>query len=199
MDDRPEARDVEAMRQIMEQAQDGAPDSGRHFLLWGVVTVAGLLGTYANLNGSRATVGAIWGVSIAIGWLAAMWIGYRERRRARVRNLLSGVLAGIWIGTGISATLATAAGLYLRLIAPEALPGVICIVLGGGFFASSFAYRSLWLRAVAFGWWGGGVAMLVWPGAYTLLLMTGMVIAFDIVPGALLYRRASASRAAAAE
>lgn len=198
MDDRPGSGDLEAIRRMMEEAQSGAPDSGKHFLLWGAVTAVGLVGTYINLNGPPEATGWLWGVAIALGWAVAMWVGWREQSRARVQNLMNSVVAGIWIGTSVSVTLVVIGGLYLKAFAASALPGATSLVIGGGFFASSFAYRSAWLRAMAIGWWVGGSAMLAWRGPYTLLLMAGLVVAFDIVPGIVLFRRANASRAARA-
>lgn len=74
-----------------------------------------------------------------------------------------------------------------------ALGGVMATVLGAACFASAFLYRSRWVGALAVGWWLGGAAMFVWPGRHTLLVMAGMLIALQIVPGMLLYSRARAA------
>lgn len=59
---------------------------------------------------------------MAPGWLFSLWAGYRWDRTAPVSNLAGRVLAGIWVGTGITTTLlGVMAGL---MVAFFVLPGL---------------------------------------------------------------------------
>lgn len=191
MNEHPEARDLEAIRRLMETAQAGVPGAWPYFVIWGTVTTLALLVTYVALRGAPISIGWTWGVALAAGWLASLGVGRRQTERATVGNLLHRVVAGIWIGTAVAVTLLVTLGMLAHAVAASALPGLVSILLGSAWFASSFAYRDVRLRVMAVGWWVGGGAMLAWRGPWTLLLMAGLVVAFDLIPGLWLYRRSA--------
>jgi hypothetical protein len=179
-----ELQELSGIRQLMEEAARGVPDRGRHFVIWGVVMAAAVLATYAALP-----LGVVWGVALAAGWGLAIWTARRETARAPVDTLLARVLAGIWVGCGVSATLVALLAVYGGAFPAAAVPGAIALILGGGYFASSVAYRRRWMALVAGAWWLGGAAMLIWPARETLLVLAGLLVLFQIVPGVLLRRQ----------
>jgi hypothetical protein len=134
-------------------------------------------------------------VSLATGWGLALWVGRRDEVRAPVQTLLARVVAGIWVGCGVSATLVAVLGYYARALPERTLPGVSALVVAAGFFATSFAYRSSWMRLSAVGWWLGAIGMLLWPGPRTLLVMAGLLMVLQVLPGVLFYRRSRGERA----
>jgi hypothetical protein len=187
----PEPReDLAAIRRLMEESQAAAGEDGRHFLLWGTLTAAGLLGTYAGVTGALAIDPRwLWGVLVALGWIGSFWIGARGNRQARVRTLGRRLLAVVWTACGVTLSLIAAAGLFGGAVSPRALSGLVSVVVAGGFLASAVLTGHRWLGAVAAAWWFGGGMMLFFPGLYTLPLLAAMTVALQVVPGAVLYRR----------
>lgn len=195
MDDRPDERDLATIRRLMEDSQQGVPETGKHFIIWGVVIALAAVLTYASLRGAAVPIAVVWAASLVVGWVLSLWAGWREEASAPVQTLLGRVVAGIWIGCGVSATLVAVLGYYAGALPPAALSGTIGLVIAAGCFASSFAYRSAWMRVLAAGWWLGAAGMLLWPGPTSLLVMAGLLVLLQIVPGVLLYQRARAHRA----
>lgn len=195
MDDRPDERDLATIRRLMEESQQGAPEAGKHFIMWGIVIALALVLTYAALQGAPLSVGWVWALTLGAGWGLSLWTGWRRDARAPVQSIVGRVVAGIWIGCGVSATLVTALGYYGEALPPSALPGTVSLVIAVGYFASSFAYRSPWMRVLAVGWWLGAAGMLLRPGPRSLLAMAGLLVALQIIPGLVFYRRARLEQA----
>ena len=99
------SEDLRAIRRLMEESQQGVYESGKHYVLWGLVVAAGLALTYWALGRAEAAIPWIWGVCLAAGWGAAIWLGAREAAQAPVESLVSRTLAGTWIGCGVGLTL----------------------------------------------------------------------------------------------
>lgn len=198
MDPQPNTDDLAAMRRLMEESSRGVYETGKHYMLWGLVVAAGLCLTYWSLGRREAWIPWIWGIGLLVGWGAAAWLGSREAARAPVETLVSQTRAGIWIGCGIGMTILGLLGYYTGAIRPGALPAVIAVVMGVGYFASSFAYRSMVVRALGVAWWIGAVALLLWQGPHALLVLAALLVVLQVVPGALFHRRARARAASAA-
>lgn len=182
--------DLAAIRRLMEDSQAAAADDGRHFLLWGTLTAAGLFGTYAAVKGALAIDPRwMWGVLLAIGWIGSFWLGIRGARGTRVTTLGRRLLTVVWVACGVTLTLIAAAGLLGGAIDPRALSGLVSVVIGGPFLATAALTGERWLAGVAAAWWLAGAVMLFVPGLYTLPLLAAMALAFQVAPGAVLYRR----------
>ena len=190
------ADDIAAIRRMMDEAQHTIDDNGKYFVVWGTLTVAGLVATYLTVTRQAPlrTLWIAWAVLVALGWLTRLrWVRHDEAR-AKARTVASTMVAESWAATGIALTILVFAGATSGTIPPQAVPGVACALIGAGSFASAHVYRQLPLRAIAIAWWIGAVVMLVRPGTYTILLMAAMVLALLIAPGLLLWTRARADR-----
>jgi hypothetical protein len=67
---------------------------------------------------------------------------------------------------------------------------VVAAILGAGYFGSSFAWRNPAVRGLSVVWWLCAAGLLVWRGPAALLALAAMLVAFQVVPGALWYRSA---------
>lgn len=183
-------RDLAKIRSIMEEGRRTVYEGGRHYILWGILMAAALMTTYAAvLYAWPDWTALVWPVAVGLGWAGSMWIGYTDHARAPVHTLAGRVLGAIWIGFGITATIIGFAGPGTGAINIEALAGVMAVLLGSGYFASSFLYGFGWVRWLSVAWWAGGVAMMVWPGAHTLPALAAMMILLQVVPGLVFYSR----------
>lgn len=178
------------IRRLMEDSQRAVRENGIHYLAWGALTAAALVATYLLAGaGAASAIGWVWMVAIALGWTISIAVGRRQRSEAPVRTLAGRLLGAIWVGCGITLTLLGFVGSATGAIPGGSLQGILASVIGIGYFASSFVYGSATWRYLAAGWWAGAAVMLVWPGAYTLLLLAALVVALEVIPGMLLYVR----------
>lgn len=191
------AEDLAMIRRLMEQNRGVIQGAAAHYLLWGVLITGGLLATWASVQGVIGIgEGWIWPVTIGAGWLASMGIGYRQDRSAPVKTPAGRVMSAIWIGAGVTMTLLGFVGLYSGELGPNAMMASLSAVMGAAYFASGALHGSAWPRLVAGGWWAGSVAIFLWPGVHSLLVMAGLMVFFHLVPGLVVYRSGSAASAA---
>ena len=194
------ARDDLAMiRTLMEESRQTLDAGGPHFVVWGLLITAGLVGTYANAVGALELNALwLWGGAVGTGWVASAIVGMRTARRADVSSTGGRLLASIWIGAGIALTLLGFVGMPTRALdAPGGLLGAMAVVMGAACFASATVQRSGGLRAAAVGWWLGAVAMFVWSGLVSLLVMAGLMVLLHLAPG--IWLTTKGSRTAPAE
>lgn len=191
------AEDLAVIRRLMEQNRGVIHGAAAHYLLWGALITAGLLATWASVQGRIGIdVTWIWPVTIGAGWLASMWIGYRQDRSAPVNTPAGRVMTAIWIGAGVAMTLVGFVGLYSGALGPSAMMAAISALMGAAYFATGALHESVWPRLVAGGWWAGSVAIFLWPGVHATLVMAGLMVLFHLVPGLVVYRsRLTASAA----
>lgn len=192
MDQNPLTDDLAAIRRLMEESAQGVHESGKHYVLWGVVIAAGLLLTYWAIGRAESVVPWIWSGCLLLAWAGSLWLGTREAARAPVETLVSRIRAGIWIGCGIGMTMLGLLGYLTGAVRPEALPAVIATVLGIGYFASSFGYRSTPVLLLGVAWWVGAAALYRWPGPHALLVLAALLVVLQVIPGLVLGRRARA-------
>jgi hypothetical protein len=183
--------DLAAIRRLMEESQETIGAEGRHFVLWGLVTAVGLVGTWAAVTGAAdVDVRWTWAVLVGLGWIGSFWLGYRGARRERVRTLGRRLVSVVWIGSGVTLSLIAAAALFGDAVPTRALPGLLSVAIAGSFLSTAVLAGLRWLGLVAACWWLLGGLMLFFPGLYTLPLLAAMALALEVVPGLLLVQRA---------
>lgn len=183
-------QDLALIRRLMEESRRDVVDRGRHFLIWGPLSAAGLVMTYLAATGALGVNPvSVWLVVLAIGWTGSFVVGWRDGRRARVRTVGGRLLSGVWISAGGTLTVVALAGMFGPLVDVRALPGLLSVVIALPVLLTALLTGERWLVAVAAGWWSGGAVMLFAPGLYTLLLMAAMALLLMVVPGVVLHAR----------
>lgn len=189
--------DLALIRRIMEETRQEVTDRGRHLVIWGAISTAGLLATWwAALGRGGVDPVLVWTGLLAAGWTASLYVGWRDGRRARVRTAGRRFLSGVWLAAAVTLTLVGVAGMFGEVLSNRSLPGVLSAILAMPILLTSHLTGERWLSWVAAGWWLGGAVMLFVPGVYALPLMAGMALLLMAVPGGVLNARASARRAA---
>lgn len=191
------AEDLAMIRRLMEQSQGVIRGGAGHYLLWGVLITAGLLATWASVR-DLVPIGVawIWPGTIGVGWAGSMYLGYRQDREARVTTTAGRVMSGIWIGAGVTMTLLGFLGMASGAFEPSGMMAALSSVMGAAYFATGALHEGRWPRLVAAGWWAGAVALFLWPGVHALLVMAGLMVAFHLVPGLVVFRAKRAVSAA---
>lgn len=182
MDENDARRDLQEIRRMMEEGRRVVAGGGHHYVAWGLLITSALLLTWGvATRGWVLSTGWIWGIAVGVGWVFSIWAGYRWDRKARVSNLAGRVLAGIWIGTGITMTLVGFLG--GEVMGGSALLATESAIIGTAYLATATVQGSRGMGALAAGWWAGSVYMYLDPGAHVLLVMAGLMVAFHLLPG----------------
>jgi len=72
---------------------------------------------------------------------------------------------------------------------------LIAVLLGTGYLVCGVLYGKSWVSYLSMGWWGGAILMFYMQNLETLLIMIGMLIVLQIIPGIILYREFKIERA----
>ena len=176
--------------QLMHEAQAIVDDNGLQFVSWGALTVTGLLFTYlaVALRLPPSIPAIVWAILLVLGWLQWVWWGRRAHSRARVHTMTTRLVGSIWTSVGLALTALFLASVLWETLPAAALPGVVSSLLGIAYFACAPVYPKLPLRLLASLWWLGALLLFAWSGAHTLLVMAGMVLVLQVVPGIRLWR-----------
>jgi hypothetical protein len=182
-------QELRAIRGLMADSQAYLAGTWRHQLAWGCLTMLGLLGTWGStLYGAYSVVPWLWAAVLGGGWSWSILVE-RARTPPPVRNSAGRAFAGIWMGTGVALTLTGTVAVWSGSLAPAALPGMLAVLFGAGYFASGFLAGLGWMGWLALAWWLGGAALLWWPGPHALLGLAVMVLLLEVTPALVLRER----------
>jgi hypothetical protein len=182
--------DVALIRRLMSDAQGAVTETGVHQMWWGGWVALALAASWAASAGVLALgQGWIWTAFLVVGWSGGWLLGGWEDERSPVRTVAGRMTVSIWIGIGVAASIVGLAGAGSGTIGDGAVQGVISALIGAGYFASGAVTQLRAVRWLGAGWWVGAAVMLLFPGAYTKLLMAGMAVGLNFVPGLLLFVR----------
>lgn len=185
--------EIRMIRALMQEARDVTAAWGPHFVWWGSLATVGLVVTWLRVaHGAAVPVRGVWLGILLVGWAGSWALMRRAGRRAGRRSSAGRVLGGIWVGTGATLTAITGSSLLAGSPADVTLPGLCCLVFGGGYWATSRLTGRRSMAIGAWGWWLVGTAMLVWPGLWTIAAMAGLILGLVVVPGAFPPRDATA-------
>ena len=181
--------DLAAIRHLMESAQETVAINGWKLVLWGgLISAAEAVSYWTPSGGPPVPLWQVWGVAVGLGWAISISVRRRRLKRAAVNSLANRILAAIWVGCGLGLTLLGFCGRWSGTLTGPATPGVMSVVIGTAFFASSsFCNRALF-RGLAIVWWALGGTMLVWSRHINDLLMCAGLLLFMVLPGLLLSR-----------
>ncbi|WP_419161538.1 hypothetical protein [Candidatus Palauibacter sp.] len=182
--------DLAIIRRLMEDARETVSDNGWHLVLWGgVLAAAEAIGHWADSGVLPVSSRLVWGAALGLGWGISIPLRRWRRKHAAVDSLANRILAAIWIGCGLGLMLLGFCGAQTGTLPGPVAPGVMAIVIGTAFFASSSLCDRVLFRVLAVSWWAMGGAMLIWPGPANNLVMSAGLILLMAGPGLLLTRR----------
>ncbi|MBC8323139.1 MAG: hypothetical protein H8E70_06185 [Candidatus Marinimicrobia bacterium] len=177
--------DLAFIKGIIAESRKNRSASGIHLIVWGFLIPIGLIIDWfmivKGLQGIKELY--LWGLIIGSGWLFEMIYGWKVDRKKPVRTYAEKVDGFLWLSIGITLTILGFVGSSSGAIHAQFISPVFSTILAIGYFSSGFVYEVKWIRNLAFGWWGGAIIMFIFPGHYHLLLMAGMMIAFQTIPG----------------
>ena len=177
------------IKKVMNDSRKILIDDGKGFIFWGILVTIGLLVTYLSVAG-KWTVSLVWfwPALVAIGWIYTIVTEIRREKRSKTSTFAGKVLGGLWLAVGISATILGFAGSISGAYHGVFISPLISIVLGIGYFLSGILYGKSWLSLLSIGWWVGAIVMFFMQNLEVILVMIGMMIILQIIPGIILFK-----------
>jgi hypothetical protein len=180
------AEDLAFIRKIMDESSSFAEAGGEQFVIWGGVTGAGMLITWAIasrwLPGSGQTIWAVWFVALAAGFLLSGWRS-RRKSRAPVSSQVNRQIGAVWFALGMPMLLLFFVGQTYEVLRPMAIPATAAALLGTGIYLTGTLARIPWLRNLAFVWWVASIGLMIVRGPVVFLVYGVLVIALYVLPG----------------
>jgi hypothetical protein len=177
------------LNKVIRDSRRSVVDNGLSFIVWGILVTIGVGSIYIErLNESWSWSGWVWLATIVGGIIFSILYG-RKRSQSPVQTFASSLLGRLWSALGISMGLVGFVGSISRMIDPMAIAPLMACFLAVSYYVSGIVYDLKWFRNLAFGWWIGAIVMFLWHSPHTLGLYCLLMIAFQIIPGIILYRR----------
>lgn len=177
------------IKKVMIDSRKILIDDGKGTIFWGLLISFGLLITYLSIaQGWETSLSWFWPVLITFGWIYTIVTEIRSERKRRVKTFAGKIMGAVWISFGISATIlgfvGTVSGAYHGVF----ISPLIAVLLGTGYLVSGLLYGKAWVSYLSIAWWGGAIVMFFMQNLETLLIMIGMMIVFQVIPGIILYK-----------
>ena len=94
----------------------------------------------------------------------------------------------MWFSIGVSATIFGFIGSLSGAYHSVFISPTISVVLGIGYLMSGLLYGKTWISLLTIGWWTGAILMYFVQSLETILIMVGMMIFLQIIPGIILFK-----------
>ena len=182
--------EINMIKQIMDDSKKIVVDDGKGYIIWGILIVIGLVGTYILIQSRLYEfIGWLWVASIGAGWVYTIFRHVISGHKKKVRTFAGKILGALWFSCGITMTLIGFVGTGTGSYGAYTISPLMAVVLGIAYFVTGIIYGQPWVRNLAAGWWLGAVATFIWSGMYSLLVFAGMMIVLQIIPGIILYSK----------
>lgn len=185
--------DLEFIKKVVSDSRNIVKENGINFIIWGILIIVGLTVTYFDtvLSGDQYS-GETWIIVVSAGWIYSLVEWWKHRKIQRTITFAGKILGSTWLSTGI-------AMMILGFVAPSFsayhgvfISPVLATVLGIAFYITSIIYDSKMMQYLVPFWWIGAVVMFVFPGVHTIIIMAGMMLFLQVLPGIIFYRKYNA-------
>jgi hypothetical protein len=182
--------EISMIKQIMDDSKKIVVDDGKGYIIWGILIVIGLLGTYFSiLSKHYYYIGWLWIISIGIGWVYTIIVHAVKDHKKKVKTFAGKILGALWFSCGVAMTIVGFVGAGSNSYGPYTISPLMAVILGIAYFVTGVIYGQPWVRNLSIGWWIGAVVIFIWKDMNSLLVFAGMMIMFQIIPGIILYTK----------
>jgi len=177
------------IKKVMEDSRRIICDDGKSFIFWGILISIGMLVTYLKIAMDwGVNLGWFWPVLISFGWIVTIYVEIRADKKRSSKTFAAKILGSVWISCGIAMTILGFVGSITGAYNGVFISPLISVVLGIGYLLTGVIQGKRWVSLLAIGWWSGALLMFYLQNLETLLIMTGMMIFLQTIPGMILYK-----------
>ncbi|MBT3228578.1 MAG: hypothetical protein HOD43_05510 [Candidatus Marinimicrobia bacterium] len=189
MDNREAKEQLAFIKSVMDDSQKVLADNGDGFILWGVLMIlAGVSSYFLDQFELNRFQGWLYLGIVGIGWIYMLTL-HRKTDKSIIGNpLTKKIIDSIWIAVLATMTLLGFVGGASQAINLDHMTAVMYTVLGIAYFLQGVITGKVWVRNLAFGWWGGSIILFFLTHGYAGILAIVMMIGLQIIPG-FIFRR----------
>ena len=189
MDELTAQQEITFIKKVMQDSRKIVFYDGKDFIYWGIIVVICLLFTYFSVFfHTEKFIFYFWLILILLGFLGNSLFLKKRYKKLKVRSLAGKLLGLIWTATAIAMIIVGFVGPFSGAFNGVFVSPLMCTFLGPAYLLSGYLYGKKWISYLSIFWWTGAIVMFFLPGLYTLLLMAGMMVVLQIVPGIILYK-----------
>ncbi|MFH0735887.1 MAG: hypothetical protein V1773_14695 [bacterium] len=173
------------IKKIMTDSQRIMFEDGHSFIFWGIIVTIGQIITYLvySYHIFIEHFVWVWPILIGFGWVYTILINYKKYGKSRTHTFAGKIMGALWRAVGFSAMILGFVPSLAGAIHGIYINPLISAILGLAFYVTGYLYGKKWVSTLAYGWWIGSIYMFIFPYLYSLLIMSGMVICLQIIPG----------------
>ncbi len=178
---------IELIKDMIRKTKNAAAYSGDIYIIWGMLTLLAVLGTYLLVVLKLYQyIWINWTAFMGGGFIYSVYHGITRERRADLVTFAGRILGYTWFACGVSlvilAFVAPLAGLYPT----HMIPALVAIVIGIGYYITGKVVQWKLLVWLAFLWWVGGSGMMFVKTDSILLIFALLMSLGYLVPGFIL-------------
>lgn len=186
------------IRKIIDDSRIAFVEDGKPYIVWGVIVALGMTFTYiCALMDRDLGTGYVWIGLTILGWVYIFMYARKKEKTTRAKSIIDRVQGAVWGAVGSMIGFVIVLIFIGQALNIPDMPGIhplyICfitaVLVGIGYFVSGVANDLKWLRNIALAWWIAAIPMYLWPSVHVLGLYAFMIVAFQVVPGIVLYRK----------
>ena len=182
-------QEIAFIKKVMQDSRKVVYADGKEFIYWGIIVVICLLFTYFSVYfKAERYIFYFWLILMALGFIGNSLFFGKRYKKSKVRSLAGNLLGLIWGANGAAMLIVGFIGGFSGAINGVFISPLMCIFLGVSYLLSGYIYGKKWVSYLTAFWWAGAIAMFFFPGLYTVLLMAGMMVVLQIIPGIILYK-----------
>jgi hypothetical protein len=182
--------EINMIKKIMEDSRKIVIDDGMGYIIWGILIVIGLLGTYFSILFREYNyIMWLWIAAIGAGWVYTIIVHAKRGHREKVKTFAGKILGALWFSSGVAMTIVGFIGAGSGSFGPYTISPLMSVILGTAYFVTGVIYGQNWLRNLSIGWWLGAIITFIWTGMNSLLIFAFMMIVLQIIPGIILFKK----------
>ncbi|HUM46941.1 MAG TPA: hypothetical protein PLD84_08435 [Chitinophagales bacterium] len=181
-----EKESFELISKMIQSAKTTLSDDGSHYMIWGWGVFVAAAVHFVLLKTGYPNPWLAWAVLMPLCGVAAMFLGRRQERAARVKTFVEEYLGYLWIAFGISMIVVLT---FMQQMGAERVYPVIMVLYGIGTFVSGGALKFMPLKVGGIICWMLAIIAIRVVFEYQLLLIAASVLFSYIIPGYLLRRK----------
>jgi hypothetical protein len=186
MEENDKLDELRYIKKVMQDSQRIIAEDGHSLIFWGLLVTLGQVITFLvfYFHYFIKLYIYVWPTLIFIGWIYSFYYNRKKYGKLPYFTFAGKILGAVWKSFGITATILGFIPLLTGAINGGAyINPLIGTVLGSAYFITGYIYGKKWVTYIAFGWWLGSIYMFLYPNIYSLLVMSLLLVFFQIVPG----------------
>lgn len=187
MQNKDASRDLELIREMIEDTKRSTMDSWPFLMGWGLLAlIACALSAFWAVRQAYPMIGLTWFGFMVVGFVGSVLIGRSIVRTRAFYTFTDKIMSWLWISLGIAlfilAFVLPAGGVYPY----KAVPLLVAVTIAAGLFFTGGIFAWPMLKFAGVCWWVGALIMIVLPVETYFAILGLLAVIGYLIPGFLM-------------